>query len=272
MIKPGEIQQIASSLQLKDTQIEKDYIISWILRGVYSNDYLKNRLVFKGGTLLRKVYYPEYRLSEDLDFTFAGVDFNTQIIKKEFNQVFEWVLDESRIRLTMLDDTELTTGNYNFYISYVGPLGGIGAQKSIKVDISSTELIINEPVYYVVQNEYSDLLEGYTIKCYSLDELIPEKMRSLMQRTEPRDLYDIWCLFEVEELNIEDFIYDFQEKARRKGYDPAALVSAVNSKEHTFARNWDLHLANQITDLPDFKDVWRELGKHWKRFSKFNLT
>lgn len=132
MIKPGEIQQIASSLQLKDTQIEKDYIISWILKGVYSNDFLKNRLVFKGGTLLRKVYYPEYRLSEDLDFTFAGVDFNTQIIKKEFNQVFEWILDQSRIRLTMLDDTELTTGNYSFYISYVGPLGGIGAQKVSK--------------------------------------------------------------------------------------------------------------------------------------------
>ena len=72
MIKPGEIQQTASSLQLKDTQLEKDYVISWILRGVYSNAYLKERLIFKGGTLLRKVYYPEYRLSEDLDFTFRG--------------------------------------------------------------------------------------------------------------------------------------------------------------------------------------------------------
>lgn len=75
-------------------------------------------------------------------------------------------------------------------------------------------------MYYVVQNEYSDLLEGYSIKCYSLDELITEKMRSLMQRTEPRDLYDLWYLFEVEELNIEDFIYDFQEKVEK----PVALT------------------------------------------------
>ena len=272
MIKPGEIQQIASLLQLKDTQIEKDYVISRILRGVYTNDDLKDNLVFKGGTLLRKVYYPEYRLSEDLDFTFTGIDFNTQIIKKEFDKVFEWVLDESRIQLTMLDDTELTTGNYNFYISYVGPLGGSGAQKSIKVDISSTELIINEPEYHEVHNEYSDLQDEFKIKCYGLNELIPEKMRSLMQRTEPRDLYDLWYLFEEEGLNVEDFVYDFQEKARHKGYDPTKLVSIVNSKEDTFARNWNLHLANQITDIPEFKDVWRELGKHWKRFSKFYLT
>lgn len=272
MIKPGEIQQVASTIQLKDTQIEKDYVISWILMGAYTNDYLKERLIFKGGTLLRKVYYPDYRLSEDLDFTFSGVDFKPQIIKKEFDKVFEWILDESRIRLTMLDDTELTTGNYNFYISYVGPLGGIGAQKSIKVDISSTELIINEPEFKAVQNEYSDLQDEFQIKCYSLNELIPEKMRSLMQRTEPRDLYDLWYLFEGEGLDIEDFVYDFQEKARHKGYDPTKLVTTVNSKEDTFARNWDLHLANQITDLHEFKEVWRELGKHWKRFSRFYLT
>ncbi len=97
-------------------------------------------------------------------------------------------------------------------------------------------------------------------------------MRSLMQRTEPRDLYDLWFLFEVEGLNVEDFVYDFQEKARQKEYDPTKLVSTVNSKEDTFDRNWNLHLSNQITDISEFKDVWRELGKHWKRFSKFYLA
>lgn len=269
MIRPGEIQQIASSLQLKDTQIEKDYVNSWILKGVYTNDYLKVSLAFKGGTLLRKVYYPEYRLSEDLDFTFIGGDFDIPMIKAEFIKVFGWVLEESRIHLEILDDTEFTTGNYNFFISYVGPLGGLGAQKSIKVDISSTELIVNEPEYKAVQDQYSDLQEEQKIKCYSLHELIPEKLRSLMQRTEPRDLYDLWYLFEIKELDIEDFTYGFLEKARHKGYDPTQLVSTLNKKEKTFAQNWNLHLANQIIDLPGFEDVWRELNKHWKRFEKF---
>ena len=62
MIKAGEIQQIANRLGIRDTQIEKDYIIGWILKGVSNNKYLKERLIFKGGTALRKIYFHDYRL------------------------------------------------------------------------------------------------------------------------------------------------------------------------------------------------------------------
>ena len=84
MLKPGEIQKIANRLGIRDTQIEKDYVIGWILRGISINKYLKERLIFKGGTSLRKIYFPDYRLSEDLDFTFKGEDFNAEEIKKKF--------------------------------------------------------------------------------------------------------------------------------------------------------------------------------------------
>lgn len=272
MIRPGEIQRIASRLELRDTQIEKDYVNSWILKGINKNDYLKEHLIFKGGTLLRKVYYNNYRLSEDLDFTFQGENFDIAIIKKEFSRVFGWVFEESRIRLEMADENIYETGNFNFYIFYTGPLGGAGANKSIKVDISSTELIINPPDLKTIHEEYSDLQEEQKILCYELDELIPEKMRSLMQRTEPRDLYDIWYIFEVESLNIEDYIYTFQDKAKHKGYDPDQLVLTVTGKEQTFQRIWDQHLSVQINDLPNFEDVWRDLGKHWRKFSRFIHT
>ena len=94
-------------------------------------------------------------------------------------------------------------------------------------------------------------------------------MRSLMQRTEPRDLYDTWYMFEVEGLDIEDYIYAFQDKAKHKGYDPDQLVSTVTDKERTFQRIWDQHLSVQIHNLPDFENVWRDLRKHWRKFSRF---
>jgi predicted nucleotidyltransferase component of viral defense system len=34
MIKPGEIQQKANAVGVRDQQIEKDYILSWILFGI----------------------------------------------------------------------------------------------------------------------------------------------------------------------------------------------------------------------------------------------
>ncbi len=54
MIKPGEIQTISNRLKIRDSQIEKDYILSWILCGLAQNSYLKNSLLFKGGTALKK--------------------------------------------------------------------------------------------------------------------------------------------------------------------------------------------------------------------------
>lgn len=270
MIQPGEIQKIASQLELRDTQIEKDYVNSWILKGISKNDYLKDHLIFKGGTLLRKVYYPEYRISEDIDFTFQGDEFDIEKIREEFMNVFEWVYEESRINLEIENAKEYETGNFNFYVSYTGPLGGIGANKSIKVDISSSEIIINEPDEKLVVNKYSDLQKEQYILAYQLDELIPEKMRSLLQRTEPRDLYDLWYMFEEDDLIIEDYIYTFQDKARHKGYDPDQFVDKVTEKEKTFKQLWEKHLEHQINDLPNFDDVWRALGKHWRKFIKFN--
>ena len=43
MITPGEIQKIASIHGLRDTQIEKDYVIGWILFGISKNDNFKQR-------------------------------------------------------------------------------------------------------------------------------------------------------------------------------------------------------------------------------------
>ena len=269
MIKPGEIQKIANRLGIRDTQIEKDYVIGWILKGISNNQFLKNKLLFKGGTALRKIYFPDYRLSEDLDFTYYGDDYKVEDINNNFKSLIEWLKKEVRINLEIQDEKEHQTGNYNFYLSYIGPLGGVGANKSIKVDIANDEILCNDPVENIVHNEYSDLSEEYKILSYSLEEIISEKMRSLMQRTMPRDLYDIWYMFEVVNRNIEDFIFDFQEKTKFKKLDPNKFTITVLGKEATFKAQWETSLHQQIKDIPDFEQVWRGLGKHWKKYDKF---
>ena len=265
MIKPGEIQKIAGRLGLRDTQIEKDYVIGWVLRGISNNSYLKEKLIFKGGTALRKIYFDYYRLSEDLDFTFNGDDYNPDEIKKNIEAIIEWIRSESRINLDI--QIENKTFN-NFYLGYTGPLGGKGTNKSVKVDLANDELLCNNPVDRRVITEYSDLQDEFKVFSYTLGEIISEKMRSLMQRTMPRDLYDIWYLFEMQNHNIEDYVYDFQKKTEFKKLNPDELTNTVQNKKETFKRQWENHLENQIKGIPDFENVWRELGKHWKKFNK----
>src|SRR5689334_8139908 len=51
--------------------IEKDYLLSYLLAGLSAVPELRG-LRFKGGTALKKVYFGEYRFSEDLDFSAVG--------------------------------------------------------------------------------------------------------------------------------------------------------------------------------------------------------
>ena len=48
MIRPGEIQRIARSSGVRDPQIEKDYILSWILNGIARHGQLSGVMAFKG--------------------------------------------------------------------------------------------------------------------------------------------------------------------------------------------------------------------------------
>ena len=57
MIKPGEIQQKANAVGVRDQQIEKDYILSWILFGIAKHEQLSKGIVFKGGM-------PKYPMSK----------------------------------------------------------------------------------------------------------------------------------------------------------------------------------------------------------------
>ncbi len=144
MIKPGEIQKKANAAGVRDTQIEKDYILSWILNGIAQHEKLSKVLVFKGGTLLKKVYFDDYRYSEDLDFTLIDELTNDELLVA-IGQCFEFIKEEANIDLEGIDQNDHEDGGMNFYIHYVGPLGGQGAHKRVKVDISrSEELVLNQ--------------------------------------------------------------------------------------------------------------------------------
>ncbi len=106
MIKPGEIQQYARKTSVRDTQIEKDYILTWILYGISKHVRLSKALAFKGGTVLKKVYFEDYRYSEDLDFTLLDEALSNEEIFSDFRQIFEMVKKAANIILPLAEDAE----------------------------------------------------------------------------------------------------------------------------------------------------------------------
>ncbi len=262
MIKPTEIKQHAYQSGVRDIQIEKDYILTWILYGISKHEQLSKTLAFKGGTVLKKVYIDDYRYSEDLDFTLLTEGLLNEDLFSYFEKTFSFVKEEANITLQRKEDSEHESGSINFYIEYTGPLGG--AYKQVKIDITRKEILEFEPLMKPVFIHYSDL-KAFTILSYPLEEVLIEKMCALMGRTQPRDLYDLWHLLEYEKMNIRHNWPEFERKAKNKGHTPSAFKERVESKLNGFKGRWQGSLASQIKDLPDFDLVVRELNKHFRK-------
>lgn len=273
MIKPGEIQKKANQVGVRDQQIEKDYILSWILWGIANHEQLSKILVFKGGTVLKKVYFEDYRFSEDLDFTLLDNEISNEQIFELFNEIFNLIKEEANIPLKKIDDDEADADKakedkedgLNFYIGYVGPLGGFGNNKKVKIDISKSEKLEFEPIVKNAIVDYSDL-EDYKLQCYPLEELLVEKLRCTMQRMQPRDYYDIWYLVEVEKMDVDFYTNEFRNKCISKEQNPEDFHKKLEQKIPQYKARWQKSMNDQIKDLPDFEKVEREVSRKIKNF------
>jgi len=269
MISQKELNKEMIRSGLRATQIEKDYVLSWILIGIAQDEILKNSLIFKGGTCMKKVYFEDYRYSEDLDFTMLKENqISIKELKERFSYVFEYVKKQSLNQLSF--DAEIATNNFgtiNFEIRYVSVLGGSGSNKDVKVDISTDELIINAPVRRILLQIYSDYLES-NLYCYTLEEMLTEKMRAILQRTHPRDLYDLWYLLEVQKININENYINFVEKSKYKNFNTSDFVEKIEGKYPMFKKQWETSMQHQIMYLPKFDDVIRGVGRHFRQLRK----
>jgi len=264
MIKPGEIQQKAREVGVRDQQIEKDYILSWILKGIAQHEQLSKAIVFKGGTVLKKIYFEYYRFSEDLDFTLLNNEITNEQIIVWFNEVFDYVKEDANVPLAIIDNNEHEDSGINFYISYTGPLGGMSSNKKVKVDISRSEQLEYAPVLKDVIVVYSDI-EEHQLLCYPLEEILVEKMRTVMQRMQARDFYDIWFLLEQHGMDAAFHMKEFEKKCASKKLNHVDFPKKLAERLPQYKGRWKNSMNEQIKDLPDFEQVEREVQRHLKK-------
>ena len=193
-----------------------------------------------------------------------------QQIFKWFNETFEYIREEANIPLEIIANNEHEDRGINFYISYVGPLGGQGNNKSVKVDISRSEKLEFAPILKTAFIDYSDI-EAYQLLCYPLEEVLVEKMRSIMQRMQARDFYDIWYLLEIQGMNIEFYLNEFKNKCVSKNLNPANFRKKLSERLPNYKGRWKGSLSEQIRNLPDFDRVEREVQRHLRKV-KFSPT
>lgn len=127
--------------------------------------------------MLKKVYFEDYRFSEDLDFTLSDPAISNEQIFAWFQEAFTYIKETANIPLSLQENQQHQDGGLNFYIQFVGPLGGLGSNKTVKIDISRAEQLAFAPVQQPAIITYTDLDE-HTLRCYTFEEILVEKLRA----------------------------------------------------------------------------------------------
>jgi uncharacterized protein len=177
MIHTAEISKLAHRLGLGDKTIEKDYVLTWVLLALAASP-LNDILVFKGGTAIKKMYVPDYRFSEDLDFTLMNTHTPNTDLLAAIEGVFPWLRREANIRVSTRKVEEHAGGNPTIYLNYIGPLQADINSRFLKVDISRDEALVFPAERKTVLSTYSDCQERRSVlSVYSLAEILAEKLR-----------------------------------------------------------------------------------------------
>ena len=95
-----EVLRLANEFGLEARIVEKDYILGWVLAGIYRDPLIANTWVFKGGTCLKKCFFETYRFSEDLDFTVTdATQLDAGFLEARFAELGGWPYETAGIEL-----------------------------------------------------------------------------------------------------------------------------------------------------------------------------
>lgn len=179
------------------TMVEQDLIICRALVNIFSDDFLRENLAFRGGTALHKLYLqPQPRYSEDIDL----VQINPGPIKPilfRLGEVLSWMPDRvtkpKRFNNTMLFRLQ----------SEFPPV----EQIRLKVEINCYEhfnVLGLKSLPFEMENRW------FSGKCnlttYELEELLGTKLRALYQRKKGRDLFDLQIALDHAKVDVEKIL------------------------------------------------------------------
>lgn len=262
MIPSREIREKARECGVPETTVERDYAQNWLLK------YLPTKnMILNGGTGIRKLYIANYRFSDDLDFTLLE-DLEKEDLEDQISNAVKGAKEESGINF----DARLKIDeNVNGYVAPVHfrVMRNVGNPLKIKLDFTNAkkEIILLPIEKKSIIHPYSDDYKAEII-AYSLEEIVAEKTRALFERTRPRDLYDVWYLWNM--VNKGKVLELLEEKCRFKNV--IINTSSLINRKSDFNNAWEVSLRHQLKQPPDFNKTFDKILGIIKEFEGENET
>jgi len=218
MISVAVLKETARKTGLTLYQQEKDYLLKLFLYNYYTR---YDDAVFKGGTCIRYLFGLN-RFSEDLDF-------NISIPPERFQEQVEKTLEE--IRLIGMDTyflkDEQFEESYTCEIGFHGPLyrGTEQTRNKFRIDAWKRTGTVYEPEWNLIESEYPETKAYFLVRAMNEEEMMVEKILSLIERGKGRDLYDVWFL-------LKKGVTVDKELLRKKSWSPIQWDNLPSETEY----------------------------------------
>lgn len=267
MISVAEIRRRAVSVPGGEAMVERDYLLSWVLKAVYESEPLRERFVLKGGTALRKLYFPHARFSVDLDFTIV------QRMPEEALRASLLGLGASvevgcgltflppRFRFDKTND-EYGAETFEARLYFRRLIHPSGVPLSVVIDTTYNEILLLPAEQREVHYDYSDADDfgRVVVLAYSLEEIAAEKLRGLLfQRVNPspRDVYDLWYLWTGGQVDWTTVVRIFPQKCATRRIAVTSLSTAALAESKAGVRSvWESTLQGLIGTYPPLDEAW----------------
>ena len=243
MLSKDDLISIARLRKTKPWQEEKRYAQVLTLHALESES-----VVMKGGTYLW-LFHGLNRFSEDLDFTAK---------EKISDDITQQVVDSLELygvsaESGMIKNDRLTL---SFRLRIRGPLYvtertscylQIEISKREKTSLADVLTEVDEPKYGV---------PPFYLRGMNLDECVAEKIRAIMTRNAPRDLYDLWYLTEKLGRRASPNLIDSKLPFHKMRFSKNDLSMAVQKYSDSWAKALKPTVFGQ---LPEFDHVVKNI-------------
>src|SRR3989344_1598933 len=218
-----ELRIIADNKKLDIIMIEKDYLLTYLLYLLKDIE----KIYFKGGTALNKIFLNHERLSEDLDFTVTG---DIVKIEKEI---------KDKLKRTIFNKITHEKG-------------------TIFIDLNKRAKIYMNPEESEIRHFYPNIPK-FKVKTLDIKELIAEKIAAVVTRYAPRDYYDIYNIIK-KKLPVDMNLVKKKFRDNKEKYDMERIIRRGNK----VYSKWESDLLPLTSTKPDFKKVIETLAEFFK--------
>lgn len=263
MIAEKFVDRFARNSGIKDKLIaEREVVLTYALDALRASGVV-NRLVFKGGTALRKLIFGSSgRFSMDLDFTLCADDADKDEALEQvldiFTRTHHGVVFNAKAEDFYFTDNDTSFGGNVPYTHEWNSAGVFKLQISLRE--KPTLPVVAAPM--LPQEYFKEMeFEAFPVQSLAAIEMISEKIRAAFQRSKVRDLYDLNRFaaspFNDKQLRALVVLKLWQGK---DPFDPEKFFQKIRSAEY----DWDdLHRLIRPNERPVPEEVLASIEKRY---------